>query len=194
MALLYIILWAIIVYSLLRFLGDAIDLWSVSWLSGWDSTVVQKAESSIFLVALAAMKWIAFFMAIVFLVYYGYQMITAFDKAEKQTAAKRWMINVITALVFVKIIDYVYFMALQPDLKDKAISFIVEITKFLGYFMGIAVVILIIYAGFRMVTANWSEEQAKKAQNTVRTVFVAFIVLMLFLLIIYQILNDVVWT
>jgi len=132
-------------------------------------------------------------MAIVFLVYYGYRMITAFDSSEKQTAAKKWMINVIVALIFVKVIDYMYFMALQGDFKDRAINFIVEVTKFLGYFMGIAVVILIIYAGFRMITANGDAEQAKKAQNTLRTVFVAFIVLMLFLLIIYQILNDVNW-
>lgn len=194
MNLLYIILWSIIVFSLIWLLGDAINLATVSWLSGWEESIVQRAEGSIFLIALSAMKAIAFFVAVVFLVYFGYNMVTAFDASEKLAAAKKWIINVVIALLFIKVIDFLYFMALQSDLRDRAIDFIVQASKFLGYFIGIAVVILIMYAGFRMVTSVGDEEQVKKAQNTVRTIFVVFIVLMLFLLIIYQILNDVVGT
>lgn len=192
--LLYLIVWAVILYLALRLLWSWLDFWWFSWLSWSDGdSILEKWEQNILLVMLGILKWIWFFAALVFIIYYGYQMMTAFDAEEKQKAAKQWIINVLLALVFIKVIDYIYFITLQTTFRNDAIALIVEFSKWLWLILWIFMIIVMIYAWYLMITANGDDEQVKKWKNLVISVFIAILVLMLFLLIIYQVVHDVVW-
>jgi hypothetical protein len=65
------------------------------------------------------------------LVYYGYQMMIAFDKEDKIKAARTGILNVILALVFIKVIDFLYYIAQQDSFGDEANNLILVIAKFL---------------------------------------------------------------
>ncbi len=194
MNLLYLVLWAIILFFALWLIWDWLDFSSFEWLTWSADSIVKKLENNVMLTLIAILKWIAFFAAIIFIIYYWYEMITAFDSEEKLKAARTWVLNVIYALLFIKILDYLYFITLQWSFKTKAVELVVSISKFLWYIAGISMVIMIIYAWYLMVTANWDDEQVSKAKNMVKTIFIAVLILMLFLLIIYQIFQDVAIT
>lgn len=191
MNLLYLIIWAIILFLALWLLWEWLDFSWFTGLSWWTDSVVKKLENDVLLTIIGIFKALAFFVAIIMIVYYGYQMITAFDADEKLKAARTWIMNVLIALLFIKVLDYVYFIALQWSFKTDAIELVVWIAKFLWYFLWIVLVIMMIYAWYLMVTANWDEEQVWKAKNIIKTIFIAVLILMLFLLVIYQIFKDV---
>lgn len=89
-----------------------------------------RSENNVLLMVLSVLKAMAFFLAIVFIVFHGYQMISAFDSEEKVKAARTGIVNVLLALIFIKIIDYVYFIAQEPSFVKDAVSLIVQISKF----------------------------------------------------------------
>jgi divalent metal cation (Fe/Co/Zn/Cd) transporter len=93
--------------------------------------LVERLENNIILTVLAFFKGAAFFVALVFLVFYGWKMMKAFDEAEKLKEARIGILNVFLALVFIKIIDYLYFIAQAQDFKSRAIELVVQISKFL---------------------------------------------------------------
>jgi len=98
------------------------------------------------LVILSFLKAIAFFVALFFIVRYGFQIISAVGEEEKVTAARQGVINVLLALIFIKIIDYLYYIALSGDFKNKAVDFIVQASKFLTYIIGTCFILALIYA------------------------------------------------
>ena len=53
------------------------------------------------------------------------------DDEEKLTAGRQGILNILIALIIIKLIDYVYFIAQTPDLKTKATELIVEASKVL---------------------------------------------------------------
>lgn len=187
---LYLIIWAIIFFFAVWLVSEWLNFGWIDGITGED-WLIKAAEDNVLLVLLWLLKWIAFFAALIFIVYYWYQMITAFDAEDKLKAARTWILNVIVALLFIKIIDYIYFIVLKADFKEQAITLIVWISKFLWYVLWMVAIVMIIYAWFLMVTANWDDDQVTKAKNLVRTIFISLLVLMLFLLIIYQIFKDV---
>jgi hypothetical protein len=67
------------------------------------------------------LKAAAFFAAIIFMVYYGYRMMNSFDREERLKNARTGILNVIMALIFIKIIDYLYYIAQIGDFKNQAI-------------------------------------------------------------------------
>jgi hypothetical protein len=69
---------------------------------------------------LSLLKALAFFLAIILLVYTGIKMMQAFDTQEKIDAAKRGIINIIIALIFIKVIDYLFLIAQQPEFFNEA--------------------------------------------------------------------------
>lgn len=141
---------------------------------------------------LAFLKAAAFFIALIFLVRYGFQMVTAVGEEEKIKAAKQGILNVLLALIFIKVIDYLYYIALSPDFTGNAIGFIVQASKFIAYLIGASLVLALLYAGYLMVTAAGNEENYTKAKNIVRSVFIVALLVLLFMLIIHQIFNDIV--
>ena len=193
-SILYIIYGAALLFLVIWILWTALDITNVHGVvwdtTGGDSTLLENFENNLLIVVLSFLKGAAFFMAIIFLIWYGYQMMQAFSEEEKLKNARKWVLNVFLALVFIKIIDYIYFVAQQTDFKNLAIEFIVQVSKFLWYLWGIMFVIALIYGGYQLVTASWDEEKVKKAKTVVKSVFVIILIILLFMLVIYQVFND----
>ena len=169
------------------------DTSTLTWLADKSdpSSLLNKAQNNIFQFVGGFLKGMAFFVAIVSLVWHGYQMMLAGDADAKMKQARNGVQNVIFALIFIKLIDYLYWIAQFKDFKNKAIDFIVQASKFLGYIFGMAIVLAALYAGYLMITSSWDEDRLKKAKNILKTIFVTTLVILLFLLVIYQIFVDV---
>jgi len=192
MSLLYILLGAAIFFLSWWILTKLLSVWSVEGLYGgspWTS-VIDKANN-LAVVVLSILKAFAFFIAVFFIVWYGFQIVSAVGEEEKLTAARQWLINVLLALIFIKIIDYLYYIALSGDFKNKAIDFIVQASKFLTYIIGVCFVLALIYAWYIMVTATGDDERTTKATNIVKAVFIIWILILLFMLVIHQIFQDI---
>lgn len=192
--LIYIIYGFWLVILVVWVLWSALSIWSITGLEGDAWSLLPRAENNVILFILTGLKTAAFFLAIIFLSYYGYQMVAAFDQEDKVTAAKKWFINVIIALIFIRIIDYLYFIAQEQTFISDGIQFIIFASRALWYFGGIAIVFMLIYAGYMMVTSTWNEENMKKATSALRATFIVVILLLLFLLIIYQVFQDLLGT
>ena len=74
---------------------------------------------------------LAFFIAIIMMVVAGFRMMAGMDQDEKVKAGKKSLINIIIALIFVKIIDYIYAIAQVPEFPEKVRSLIIDIAKIL---------------------------------------------------------------
>lgn len=192
MSLLYILLGAAVFFLARWVLTKLLDVWSVDGLydSGTGNSVMDKAND-LAVVVLSFLKAIAFFVALFFIVWYGFQIVTAVAEEEKVLAAKQGVINVLFALIFIKVIDYLYYIALSGDFKNKAIDFIVQASKFLTYLIWAAFILALIYAGYIMVTSTWDDERTTKATNIVKAVFIVWILVLLFMLIIHQVFQDI---
>lgn len=194
-SLLYILFGAAIFFLSRWILSSLLDLSTIEGLyeeGGMnDFTAVSKADD-LMLFVLAFLKGIAFFVAIFFLVRYGYEFMIAVWGEEKSKAAQKWIINVLLALIFIKVIDYLYYIALGGNFKDDAIEFIVQASKFITYILWAAFLFALLYAGYLMLTAWGSEENTTKAKNILKAVFIIALLVLLFLLIIFQIFKDIV--
>lgn len=155
------------------------------------SALLNKVQNNIFQTIGGFLKGMAFFLAIVSLLWNGYHMIMALDEESKWKEAKTGVQNVVFALIFIKLIDYLYWIAQMKDFKNKAIDFIVQASKFLGYVFGIALVLAAIYAGYLMITSSGDEDKVKKWQYILKTIFVVTIVVLLLLLVVYQVFVDI---
>jgi hypothetical protein len=133
---------------------------------------------------------LAFFLAIVMIVVYGFQMMAAMDQDEKIKTARKWIINVIVALVFIKIIDYVYYIAQLSDFAKRASDMIIDIAKILWYIVGFAFIVGTFYAWFLLFTSWGKEDAFKKTKSILINIFLVSLVIFLFLLLIYQIFNQ----
>ena len=110
----------------------------------------------------------------------------AFDKTETGT----WIINVVVALVLIKIIDYVYYIAQLPSFTTKAADFVIEIAKIVWFVMWAGLVLMIFYAGFLFLTDQWKTENMKKAKNIIIWVLLSALVIFMLLLIMYQLFAE----
>lgn len=190
MSLLYILLGAAIFFLARWLLAKLLNVWNVEGIYGeWGNTVVDKANN-LAVVILSFLKAIAFFVALFFITWYGFEMINAVGEEDKVKAARQWITNVLLALVFIKIIDYLYYIALSGDFKNQAIEFIVQASKFLTYLIGVCFVLALLYAGYLMLASSWNDDNAKKWTSIVKAVFVIGLLLLLFMLVIHQIFQD----
>ena len=57
------------------------------------------------------MKAIAFIAAVFMIVVHGFKMMSSADASDKVKAGLKGLLNVIVALVIIKLIDYVYYIA-----------------------------------------------------------------------------------
>ncbi len=191
MNLIYILVGAVIIFMATRLLWTALDLSSIKWISGQE-WLLERTESNVLLVVLGFMKAAAFFMAIIFIAFYGFKMMQAFDHEDKQKAARSWILNVIVALLFIKIIDYLYFIAQKKSFGKLSIDIVVQTSKFLAYAGGLIFVFALVYAGYLYISAAWNDDQIKKATNIIKTVFIVVLMILLFMLVVFQIIKDVV--
>lgn len=70
-------------------------------------------------------------MAIIMAVVYGYQMITAMDKDELAIKARKGIMNVLLALVGIKVIDFIYFIAQEQTFGTKMQTLLFNAAKML---------------------------------------------------------------
>lgn len=189
MNLLYIIYWAFLFFWASWIVNYALNIESLDWLnaSWW---LVDKFQNNLLLQILLFLKMAAYFVAIVMVVYYWFRMMKAFDQEDKIKEARKWIINVVLALVFVKIIDFLFFIAQQEDFSTRAKDSLASITKLMAYVLWAIFLLVVFYAWFLMVTSMWSEESWKKSKNYIKWVFIISLVIFLFLLIAYQIVDD----
>ncbi len=184
-----------ILYGSLLFFGVTWILWWVLWVETvqWTQGLVNNLQwgpDSLFFKILTVFKSMAFFIAIIMLVVYWFKIMAESDKADKIKTMITGIINVVIALVIIKVIDYVYYIAQLPSFTDKATDFIIEIAKILWFIMWATLVIMIFYSWFLMLTDQWKTENMKKAKDIIVWVVLAGLVVFILLLIMYQIFAE----
>lgn len=182
-----------IFYGWFLFLWSTWILWDVLNIASlqWSEQLADNLENNLFLQVLTLLKWLAFFVAIVFLVIYGYRIMAATDQEEKLKTAKTGILNIIISLVAIKVIDYMYYIASVPTFGSDAANVILQVATVLWYIIGAMFMLSIFYLGFLLLTGRWEEETVTKAKNIVVTILLSALVIFLFLLIIYQVMKEI---
>lgn len=188
-SLIYILYWSLLFFGVTWILWGVLWVESVQWTQ-WLVEWLQGGPDSLFFKILTTFKAMAFFIAIIMLVVYGFRIMSQSDKADKIKTMITGIINVVVALVIIKVIDYVYYIAQLPSFTDKATDFIMEIAKILWFIMWATLVIMIFYSWFLMLTDQWKSENMKKAKDIIIWVVLAALVVFVLLLIMYQIFAE----
>ena len=158
---------------------------------GLRDTVISGSGLLFFVMSL--LKAGAFFYAIVMIVWTGFQMMNPTSGEEWEWGGKKLMTNltgVIAALVGLKVVDFLYYIASQQNFTQQAGGFILTIAKFLAYLSGTVIVLMIIYAGYQLVIDGGKWENFKKAKNTLINILLAVVSLFFFLFVLYQIFAE----
>jgi len=184
----FIYIWygAFLFFGSVRLLGSVLN---ISTIQG-SQDLSDKVSGQLFFQVLSFLKTFAFFGAIIMIVIYWFTIMYSSDDSGKVGKATKWILAVVIALVLIKVIDYIFFIAQTPDFATKWADFIINIAKLMAYIIGALFVIYIFYAGFLMITASGDEAQRKKAKTTITIIAISTVVIFMFLLILYQIFNE----
>lgn len=186
---LYIMIGAALFFWAVWLFSQVINLSAIDQTSGLKDNLV--SNKGILFFVLTFLKWAAFFFAIVMIVITGFQMMNP-SSGEEGWGKKLFknLAAVIAALVGMKVVDFLYYIASQQDFTKRAGEFIIQIAKMLGYLSGSVIVIMIIYSGYLLVVDGGKGENFKKAKNTLINIVLAVGSLFLFLFVIYQIFSE----
>lgn len=191
MNIVYIIYGVVLFFGATWIMETLLDIWNFKgFLSDDSDSFLNKVENNIVLQVIWFLKALAFFLAIVMVARYWYQMATAMDSEERLWQAKTGLLNVILALVFIKIIDFIYFIAQTGEFQQQGVEFITNFTTFLSFAFGALIFFMLIYIWFLYLTSAGEEDRINDAKRLLRNIVVVFLVVALFLLIIYQVLAD----
>ncbi|GHV21713.1 hypothetical protein FACS189428_2590 [Clostridia bacterium] len=119
----------------------------------------------------------------------GFRVIMAAD-ADKSKKLVRGVLNVVGALVIMKGVDFIYYMASVESFATQAADFIISAAKFFGYMYGAAAVLMVFYAGYSFITDGGGGNGFKRAKAILINLLVSGLVLFGFLLILYQVFNE----
>lgn len=187
-SILFMLYGAVLVFLVTWLLGTVLNIWEIQG----SQQVVERLQNTIFLQILSFFKIFAFFGAIVMMVVTGFRMMAAMDQSDKIKAARKGAINIIIALVLIKIVDYIFYIAQTPSFGTQAADMVIKVAIILWWVLGAAFVLALFYAGY-MLLFSWGKEDAwKKAKSIVVNIFVIAVVIFLFLLLVYQIFNEFV--
>lgn len=139
---------------------------------------------------LSFLKAFAFFWAIVTIIWHGFSMMRALDKEDAIKTAKKWIVNVLLALIFIKVIDFIFFIAQDVTFVSKAKQFIFNTAKGLWYILWVVMVGTLIYTWFRYLSAGGDEAKVKWAKDTAMNIFYVILILFLFLLVAWQVIAE----
>ena len=186
---LYIMIGAALFFWAVWLFSQVINLSAIDQTTGLKDNLV--SNTGILFFVLTFLKWAAFFFAIVMIVITGFQMMNP-SSGEEGWGKKLFknLAAVIAALVGMKVVDFLYYIASQQDFTKRAGEFIIQIAKMLGYLSGSVIVIMIIYSGYLLVVDGGKGENFKKAKNTLINTVLAVGSLFLFLFVIYQIFSE----
>lgn len=196
MSLLYILLWWVFVYAANWLFGDILNFWKAGdsftpWEGLWwftDAMIWKK--SSVLFVILSAVKAFAFFLAIIMIVLTWFKVMAAWEW-EKWKKLVKWIINVVVALLIIKWVDFIYYLAADSSTFVKnASDLIINIAKLFGWIYWVVIVIMVIVAWYLYITDGWSWSNFKKASNVLVNILLSALVLFWFLLIVYQIFAE----
>lgn len=185
----YILLGGLLFFAATWILGIGLSVWWDWWTTG----LLDRLDKGILFQIFSWIRAWAFFTAIILLWYYWRSMISAMDDEEKVKKMRQWIINIIIVLISIKIIDYIYFIAQAPNFKSKATELIVEVSKVMWYMLWGFFTLSLIYYWFRLMFSWWDEEALKKVKNVIISILLWTIVIFLFFLIIYQIVQEFSW-
>lgn len=169
--------------------GTIINLNSLQTTTGLQQNL--SSSGGILFFFLSFLKWAAFFIAILMIVVTGFKMMNpqAWESGDSKKLAKN-LINIIFALVGMKVIDFIYYIASQQNFAQQVGDFIIQSAKFLAYLSGSVIVIMIIYSWYLLVVDGGKGENFKKAKNTLINIALGVSALFFFLFIIYQIFSE----
>ena len=188
-SLIYILYWSLLFFGVTWILWWVLSVETVQW-SAWLVDALQGGPDSLFFKMLTALKALAFFIAIIMMVFYGFRIMSASDQADKIKTLMRWIMNVVMALIIIKVIDYIYYIAQLPNFINHATEFIMEIAKIMWFVMWSGLVIMIFYAWFLLLVDQWKWENMKKAKNIIVWVLLSALVVFALLLIMYQLFAE----
>lgn len=189
MSMVYIAYGAFLVFGSIWILGYVLNIENIKW----STDLVNNVQNNLFLQILSFFKVLAFFIAIIMMVVSWFKMMAAMDKEDKVKAGKQGAINIIIALVFIKIVDYIFYIAQTADFAQRASTLILDIAKILWWILGISFVLGLFYAWYQMFFSGGDEKAMKKTQSILINIVIVSLVVFLFLLLVYQIFNEFVW-
>lgn len=193
-SLLYILLWWVFVYAANRLFWEVLhfsnDQFTIGQTWVWWFTDAFIWKNSVLFVILSAIKAFAFFLAIIMIVVTWFKVVAAWEW-EKWKKLVKWLINVVVALLIIKWVDFIYYLAADSSTFVKnASDFIINVAKVFGYIYWVVIVIMVILAGYLYITDGWSWSNFKKASNILINILLSALVLFTFLLIAYQIFAE----
>lgn len=193
--LLYILLWWVFIYGANRLFGSVLHFDSVDFTSWeqqgiWWFTDAFIWKSSVLFVILSAIKAFAFFLAIIMIVITWFKVMSA-GEWEKWKKLVKWVINVVVALLIIKWVDFIYYLAEDSgSFVKNASDFIINVAKVFWYIYWVVIVIMVIVAWYLYITDGWTGDHFKKASNILINILLSALVLFSFLLIAYQIFAE----
>ena len=193
-SLLYIMLWWVLVYASSWLFWTIFNFWRM-----WDTFtqtdtgvkwVTDSLTTKVAFVILSAIKAAAFFVAIIMTVVTWFKVMAA-GEWEKWKKLVKWLINVVVALLVIKWVDFVYYLAADSSsFVDNASKFIINIARVFGWLYGVVTVIMVIVAWYLYITDGWTWSNFKKASNVLINILLSALVLFGFLLIVYQVFAE----
>lgn len=189
--LVFILIGALVIFLSVRLLDTLLNIRNISGVWWSDPNSLTSKFSDIALLVLWVLKGFAFFLAIIMVAYNGIKMLYAVGAEDKVKAAWQWVLNVVLALLFIKIIDYLYYIAWQSNFWDSASTLITQVSRVLGWVLWVWFVLAIIYAWYIMITWQWNDERIGQAKSLIKSVAVVGLVILIFLLVIFQIFGDI---
>ena len=195
--LLYILLWWVFIYganrlfwNVLHFNSDEFAPGDSWWIWRFTGAMIWRDNNSVLFVILSAIKAFAFFLAIIMIVVTGFKVMAA-GEWEKWKKLVKWLINVVVALLVIKWVDFIYYLAEDSgNFVKNASDFIINVAKVFWYIYWVIIVIMVIVAWYLYITDGGTGDHFKKASNVLVNILLSALVLFSFLLIAYQIFAE----
>ena len=187
----YLLFGAFLVYWVTWILWKWLAIDNLTWTdpnASWN--FLQNFIWRVLFQVLSFLKAFAFFWAIVMIIWYGFQLVRALDKEDAIKTAKKWIVNVLLALIFIKVIDFIFFIAQDVTFVSKAKQFIFNTAKALWYILWVVIVWTLIYTWFKYLSAGGDEAKVKWAKETAINIFYVVLIMFLFLLVAWQVIAE----
>lgn len=131
-----------------------------------------------------------FFIAI--MVFSFYKMVTAWWEEEKAKQWKLWVLHAFIWFIVIKLSSYIVSAIYSKTLckvdwvsciNKKSLSdwaqIIFTVINWLNWFVGLAVVLMIIYTGFQIIFSGWEDDKIKKAKKSIIYIIIWIMILIM---------------
>lgn len=188
-ALYYVLIWWLLFFWATWLMWTIINFQTLSG-SDWIVESLSSWPDSLFFKLMTLLKALAYFIAIVLIVVYGFKILSKLNDPEEAKKWIKWVWVVLWSLAIIKVIDYVYYIAQQATFAEQWAELIIEIAKICWFLIWWVSVIMVIYAGYLLITDQWSWEKMTQAKNIFVNILLVALVIFMFLLIWYQVFKE----